>query len=443
MSAFTSDRISSPFPPAVLPRPRLLCVGHLIHDLKDLIVVAERAAQCLGLEPVFLVTSPAVMREPAEAFLQSQGQMFLSLPTETYHGMNLRNPLRRSLTHRAANRALARQLLQEIRPAAILSVSDAAYNSFLAEATRAGVPTVLMQFAFWGDRTFYKGLYADDARLSIRHLPLKRALKKRVYDAFDRWAGVTNRTAWQRLTTRTAVLGPRWQRILRAGGIPERQIAITGNPECDTAYRVRYGDSRASESLWADLGLARGAGYLLHCREHYARLALSDEERRQTSAAIVGALRTAAPDLPIVIKMHPRDLPADEEFMRQLDPRLVVTRDLDTFELIHASRLMVTSVSTTQIWSAALDVPTISAFFWKNLEYWRRATEFSGVERVSSPEQLTRAVQRYLSDAAYDRLWQERRDQFVRDTLVFDGQSTQHLVDLLGELIHSRARARA
>lgn len=423
-------------------RPReakLLCIGHLRHDVVHLHKVADRALAQAGFEPNFFLTAPGGLIDEPRQYLASQHLREVRSASVDFAPLEIRNPLKRYRALRQANLTLARKILDTVQPTAILATVDACYDLLLAEAAARGIPTIYMQVAFWGDRNFYRALWADDRRGSAQPLTLRQHVTSRLTKVIQRRYGFQNRPAWWRKPSRIAVLGRYWEDLLIHGGIPKQRIAVTGNPHCDDIHEVKSGRNARWGELYEHLRLPRGTRYLLHCREYHARLAALPEDTSQEGERhIIEAFQSVSPGTPIVVKMHPRDTPADYEFMRSLGPGVIVAGDVPVMELLAQSLLMVTTISTTQLWSTALDRPTISAFFWKGVDYWKRATAFSGVERVFTPEQLRVSVRRSLSDPAYQALWQEKRKAFVDDMLLVDGHSVDRLVRLLQEPFHDQ-----
>jgi len=421
---------------------KLFCIGHLRHDLVYLHRVAERAAADLGLEPHFLITAPKPLQEEPRTYLASQHLREALFPIADYSPLQIRNPVTRYRALRQANLNLARRILDTIQPTAILATVDACLDLLLAEATRRGIPTIYMQVAFWGDRAFYRALWADDIRAPAQPLTLRQHVTTRLNKIIQRRYGLQTRPAWWRKTSRIAVLGRYWEDILTRGGIPRQRVAVTGSPHCDEIHQVRSGRGRWSE-LYEQLGLPHGTRYLLHCREHHARLkGIPSDASREGEREIIDVLKSVSPGTPIVVKMHPRDAPADYEFIRALGPSVIVAGEVPLIELLAKSLLMVTTISTTQLWSTALDRPTISAFFWKGVDYWERATAFSGIERVFTPEQLRASLIRYVRDPVYQQLWSEKRRSFVDEMLVVDGRSIERLVQLLREPFYDHSAKR-
>jgi hypothetical protein len=158
---------------------------------------------------------------------------------------------------------------------------------------------------------------------------------------------------------------------------------------------------------------------------------------------IVRALRDAAPDAQVVIKVHPKESETEVAWIREIPPRVMVVGDeVPVLDLIAATAVNVGAFSTTLVLSAALDRPTVSVALWPGLDYWRRVTEWSGVDRVETASALTESVRRHLGDPQYQALWQARREAFTRDEFVMDCRGTDRVADLVERLVRERGPSR-
>lgn len=414
----------------------------MAHDLYPLVRVAEAVQRQLQLEPVFLINSPRPYFDKAKRYIDSTGFRTADLPASWDGEPNIANPLRRYAAIRHENITVVRRILRAEQPAAILASVDSAHNLFFAEATRAGIPSIYLQVAFWGTRRFYQELDADDRARAESRLTRAQKVRRTVARRLQAAYGIGYRPAWERPATRIAVFGPYWRRLLVANGALAKQVVATGNYATDDIYRLRFGPGEWRAALYAKLGLAPGTPYFLHCRENLARFAqLSDSTRQDSEIQVLSALRRADAHLPLVVKLHPREGAEEAQFIRRVEPQAIIVQDdVPTLPLIAASRLMVSTLSTTLIWSAALDVPTISFFALPGVNYYRRETNWSGVKRVHTAEELTQAVIMELTDAREAQLWRAKRAAFTQDQLCLDGHSIERLVALVDELRTARRR---
>lgn len=425
--------------------PKLLCVGVLPYDVVHLITVARRAEERLGLEPVFVTVAmaeqaPAVRRQIADA-----GFDVVDRPLASTRTPSVRNPFARFRALRDENRRLVDDAIADLRPDAVLASVNVPPGLFLDRTAGQGIPSVLMQLFFWGSRSFHRAWLADDRRLETADWPrshrFRRDLRHRVEDLY----GVGTSPPWDVRHASIAVQGRALQRLLVAEGIPADHVVVTGNPLVDELYELRTDREQARDRVVAQLGLDPATPLLTHCRSHEARLVTVDPQRRADSQVdVIRALRAAAPDARVVVKIHPREGDAERAFIASIDPDVLVVGDeLGTNELLAASDVVVGTISTTLLQAVALDRPTVSAFLWDSLDYWSDATNWSGVERVTSADALTDAVRRQLTDPSHRAEWAARREAFAADEFLLDGHGTEHVVDLLERLVGARAGDRS
>jgi hypothetical protein len=417
---------------------RLLCIGFYPYDVVHLLTIAREAHHRLDLDPVFVsVAWPDVAVSVVEQ-VSAEGFETLDCKVMADEVSSVRNPFQRYRQQRQATNRLMDELLAEVQPTAVLASVNPPPGLFLDESARRGLPTILLQLFHWGDRAFYRELHADDRRQHDAGLTGKSRVKRRVERRLQSLFRVAPYVAWDLRHATIAVQGPATQRRLVSEGIPREHVVVTGNPALDDLHRLRDSANEARARLGAQLGLAGGDTTITHMRSHEDRLVgLDRTSREQSQAQIVHALRSAAPDAQIIVKIHPKEDERDKTFVRSIDPNLLVVGDeVSTNDILAASDVVVGTLSTTLLYSALLDRPTVAAWLWPGLDYWRASTDWSGVDRVFSEEALTEAVRRHLHDAEYQAQWQARRRDFVTDEFAFDGGSTARLVDLLGGLVN-------
>lgn len=414
---------------------RLLFVGHLLDDLRSLVAVAAQVKSQGRFEPLFLVTGPGEARAQGEAYIRAEGYPVLDGPFETNDGADSQYLLIKQWRLWRNNRRLIKELLAKVKPALILSSVNVTRNLFLDEATRLGYPTILLQVALWASREFYEALHAEDLHWAEYHFTPEQRRAKQRERQIQGWFKMGARPGWQVHTTAIAVQGPYWQNLLHQDGIPSEQLVVTGNPSCDWAYEARQRPSVERAYVYERLGLATGTPYFLYCRENYNRLfGPPTAQSRETPIRIVRTLRAADPNIPIVVKLHPREGEDEIQLLRDAVPDLIVIHDFPLMDLLAESYICVSTISTTLLWSAALDKPTVSAFFWKTRSYYLKEMDWSGVERVLTEEELIEAIQRYRNDAASTEAWRQKRAAFVAQQMPQDGQSVERIVTLINKL---------
>lgn len=409
--------------------------------MRPVVVIAERARSQLQFEPVFLINSPRPYFDKAKQYIDALGYRTVILEIAPITRQETRNPLRRVAAVRHNNAEAARNLLLTERPAAILGSVDAARDQLFAEATRANIPSIYLQVAFWGSRRFYRELAAYDRKRAEAKLTRVQKIRRHIARRLETLYGIGYRPAWERPATRIAVLGPYWQRLLVQNGMPAAQVVATGNDTTDEIFRLRSSETGWREALCAKLGLAPGTRYFLHCRENLQRFeSLPETVRLDSQLQVLTAMRRADPAMQIVVKLHPREGAAEAQLIHDIDPgTIVVQDDVPTLQLIAASCAMVSTISTTLIWAAAMDIPTFSLYALEGIEFFRRETEFSGVKRVYNADELTQAIRVQSSDTHQAEAWHSKRAAFAQDQLCLDGHSAGRIVNLIEELAAPRS----
>lgn len=412
---------------------RLLCIGFLPYDVVHLRTVARRARDTLGLEPVF-VTAPSETRAGVQTEIAAAGFEVLDRPLAATDDPSIRNPIERYRGLRTANLRLIDALLADVRPAAILASVNAPPGLLLDEAARRGIPAILLQMFFWGDRAFYREWYGHERSALDEALSPKNRRRRRLKRRVEAFYGVGQQhLVWDLRRATIAVQGPALRRRLVAERVPEKNVVVTGNPALDDLYQLRQAPDEARVRVRGQLGVANDVEIVTHLRSYEDRLFTLDKTNRdQSQVQIISALRAAAPEAQVVVKIHPREGEAERAVIRSIDDRVLVVGDeVSTNELIVTSQVNVGTISTTLLQSVALDRPTVSAFLWSGVEYWRSATNWSGVDRVDDPRALTEAVRRHLGDQQYQYEWSARRDAFIKEEFLLDGQGANRVVDLI------------
>ena len=424
---------------------RLLCVGVMPYDVVHLLTIARRAEQRLGLEPVFITLAQPESAPQVREQVSDAGFAVVDRPLAATRAPSIRNPVVRFRQLRDENRRLIDDALSDIRPDAVLVSVNPPPGLFLDEAARRGIPGVLLQLFFWGNRSFHAAWIADDRQLETRDWSRWYRFRRELRYRLEEFYGVGASPPWAVHRATIAVQGRGLQRRLLAEGIPAENVVVTGNPLVDELFELRSSREEARDRVFTQLGLSPNARLLTYFRGHEDRAITVDRQRRAESQVdIIHSLRAAAPDAQVVVKIHPREGAVERAFVGSIDRDVFVVGDeFVTNELIVASDVVVGMMSTTLLQAVALDRPTVSAFLWDGRDYWRDATNWSGVERVTSADALTEAVRLHLTDPAHQAKWKARRDSFTAEEFLLDGNGTDHVVDLLERMLRARADDRS
>lgn len=418
---------------------RLLLVGSHPYDVDSLVAVGEQARDRFGFELCFASIAPPEVADAVYADLAARGlphhdKQLLAFPRDR------RNPIARARAWRDANLAVVDHVMEKIGPAAVLATVDPPPGLFLDELERRGVPSVLLQLFFWGDRRFQRDWRREDRR--VQESVLSRSRRRRA--AVERFAaarfGMPPQIAWDLRRATVAVEGPAMARQLIRDGVPADHVVATGNPVLDDVGR-RIGDAGAGRRrVEAGLGLDPADTVVTYFRGHEERMhSVDPESRARSQTEVIRAVREAAPHARLVVKIHPKEGRAERDLIASIDRDVVIADTAtDTLDLIASSAVVIGAFSTTLLHSVALDRPTISAVLWPGLRYWRRGTAWEGVERCTDVAALVRAVRRNLDDEAHRTEWARRRADFRADRFVLDGRGTSNVAELLQRLVPER-----
>lgn len=408
-------------------------MGSHSYDVAHLITLARRARERARLDAVFASVAQGDAAERALADATEAGFAVLDRPLLANPNPGIRSPLRRARTTRDANLRIVEEVLASLRPAGVVSTVNPPPSLFLDPAAARGVPTVLLQLWFWGDRDFQRAWRADDRRVQEASQPWPVRVRRAIDRRCEAHYGMPPHIVWNVKRTTVAVHGPAMRHQLVADGVPESNVVVTGNPVLDEIHGLQADPESARGRVASRLGIPRNVPIVAHMRSHEDRMLTVDRADREASQRqIIGALRAAAPHARIVVKTHPREGAEVTAAVRALDPGVTVTGpEVETLDLLASAALVVGTFSTTLLQSVALDRPTVSAVLWPGLDYWRRATHWSGVDRVESAPALTEAVRRHLNDPEYGAAWSARRARFREQHFLVDGMGTDRLVDLI------------
>jgi CDP-Glycerol:Poly(glycerophosphate) glycerophosphotransferase len=422
------------------PMNPILCVGSHPNDVAPLITIARHARDRLGLDAVFSSVAPPDVASEVHRHVTAEGFATLDQSLVVSPPRNERNPSRRARRWRDTNLAVVEHVVSEVRPTAVLATVNPPPCLLLDALAERGVPSMLLQLWFWGDRSFRRAWRADDRRFQQSGASRRKRLRRQLEHGAEALHGIGETIEWNVRHATVAVQGPALRRQLVADGVPAERVVVTGNPVLDDLHRLRNAPDAPCVRVRAQLAIPDHDQVITHFRSHEDRFPKIDRRTREESqAAVIRSLREAAPDAIVVVKLHPKESDAERALIRSIDADVVVAgTDVEANDLIAASALVVGTFSTTLLQAVVLDRPAVSAMLWPDLDYWQRATDWSGVDRAADGPALTEAVRRHLGDHAYRAQWAARREEFGRDQFLVDGHGTLRVVDLLERLLQAQ-----
>jgi hypothetical protein len=415
-------------------RSKVLFASYYREDTLTTLRIAASVERHMAVQPVFLLTSAGEDREDASRVVRERGFPVVedAPPTESVPSGGYQV---QALTR--ARRRWADALLQRVAPKLIVCTNDAAQGQLLIAAEARSVPSLFVQWTDTWSRSMHLKMSEAEARWNDRQRPWFRRLRRRVARRIEIRAGLGLRWPFDNHATRLALAGPFYLEMCRSEGIRPDRLVVAGNPQCDDIYHAsRLGESDHGR-LRKRLGLEADQAFLLYAAEHTDRIRhLSAASASESVRAILEGMRLAHLTTPRVVKLHPKQGDDYAQFIRSLDPEAVVldgTTDLGP--LIAASKLVVSTLSSSLLWAVGIGRPAVSAFFWTGVDELRAQRVWSGVDCVDSPDQLVASLRRQTGDSAQSESWSRRRLECRDHFLKVDGRSTERLTEECARLM--------
>jgi len=420
----------------------LLVIGHYLEDSRSLLRVTKAAQKAFGVTPIFLITSVDALREPAiQAITEAGYEVFNSLPPATTLDQVIRNPFKRVRLTLEENTALSGRILAAIKPAAILCTGDAAHGTLVKTARAQGIPSLFFQWTEIHSLEVHEAWRRAESQWFDRQTAYPLRLRHRLRRYLERLAkaraSVPPWWPYYIPATRLAVAGPYYRSMCIRAGIQPGKVVVTGNPQCDDMAQYAKLSAEERKILRQTVGISDNRAFVLYAREHVGRirhLALAsaiDSERM-----IIRAIQKAAPKCALVVRLHPKEGKEELERIHALGSGIqVIGNDLNIGEVIAASDLVISTVSSSLLWAIGLDTPAISAFFWRGVEEFKMRRHWIGVEKADTFDDLVEAIENNLNNPNHQRLWQRQRDVGRSKFLMLDGKSIERIVEQLGMLL--------
>ena len=139
----------------------------------------------------------------------------------------------------------------------------------------------------------------------------------------------------------------------------------------------------------------------------------------------------------LVLKLHPREDPADYAFCETLDPPVQVIAQAEMPDLIAACDLFISSSSSTVLLAMLLDRPIVTVNF-DEVPHFDQFEPIGGTVHVRTHAAFAAAVRQLLTDAsARDRLQAQRQDVVARYTR-FDGRAAERIAGVVADALGLR-----
>lgn len=298
-----------------------------------------------------------------------------------------------------------RELVRRERPQAVVLVDERPpFQRAFVEAMRAmGVPTINIQNAVYADIPYGSAIATD-------------------YVLVD---------------------GELARENLAARGTDPRRILVTGQPRFDFLARETERFDRMSICAWLSLD---PAGRIVLFASHPVSAFDPPEERR----ALLQALCLAVKPLPgcaLIVKLHPDE--TNDRFHRETAASAGLTavrvvRDMDTWELLYVSDVVVVASSTMGYEAIVMDRTLIQVIYRAHeKEIYPYAASGAALE-VRTPGEISPALRRALDDEGTQEALRRGRAEAVRRFAYrLDGRASARAARFIEQVAEARPPAPA
>lgn len=228
---------------------------------------------------------------------------------------------------------------------------------------------------------------------------------------------------------RTAVYGELFKRtLIDKGGYPPESVVVTGQPSYDFLYNTR--DNGAKERICRQLDIDPEKEIVVLATQTHR--GFSDYQNRLLLETVFDAMQEF-PQNKLVVKLHPAEDAALHRRVaraRRLLDDVVIVKDVNLFDLLLASEVLITAHSTVALEAMLFGKPVITVNVTGTPDVMPYAESGAAVG-VSDAAELVRAIRSVLTGENVRRRLAESRDSFLADCLhPVDGKAARRVVDL-------------
>lgn len=233
------------------------------------------------------------------------------------------------------------------------------------------------------------------------------------------------------LADRTAVYGNYFKKLLiKWGNYPADMIVVTGQPRMDIVFENKKTYSKGI--LYKRLGINRNDKLIIYATEF-----MGDESKIALSA-LIRALKQLK-NVKLLVKLHP----ADDKVMyvsllKELKYDAIISRDIDLYELIICSDLLISIQSTVILESLALGTPVIQLNLLEKYNVFGEEAN-KVIKRVTNEKDLHDTIKKILHDKPFFGNIKKKMKKFVSEYYYkIDDKSSERVVKELNKLLKTK-----
>ena len=236
--------------------------------------------------------------------------------------------------------------------------------------------------------------------------------------------------------TKITTTGDYAKKILVHDNIDPNKIVVTGNPKFDNIINKQYTPDIIYDLLNIPPNKKIISFLTSSCVEHGI---WTVRMREIFAKSVVKAVDSIPKDTQLVIKIHPmEDLTVYQKIIGEYNQEIILCKDIDLYELINASELIMSWFSTAALEAMMFDKPVIilNLFDEKNsLPYIE-----SGVAiEVCKPESIIPAIKDVLYNNETRQILFKNREKFLPEYVhMRDGFSAKRVASLIEQMIEKR-----
>lgn len=235
------------------------------------------------------------------------------------------------------------------------------------------------------------------------------------------------------LADKTAVYGRKFKELLiNNGRYSAEHIAVTGQPRTDILFEQRK--TYLKKEMFNKLGINFNKKLVVFASQPLKNLS----ESRLTLQAITSCLKNFR-NLALVIKLHPND---NKDFyvsvLRDMKFKALVTKEIDLYELLYSSDLLLSVSSTVMLEALMMDKPVIQVNLVENYDFFGRLRGKAFLHAKNELE-LKDAIAKSLYSQSTIRKMRGIRKKFIRDYYyAIDGKSTGRFLNILNQFFQKK-----
>lgn len=344
-------------------------------------------------------------------------------------------------------------ILKFEKPDIVVITNDHSFieRAFVIGGNYLGIPTLLIQSGAIGDRTlstakiaFFRSL----RRLRYIHTLSQRYMyflvtyssaeknfmkytKNILYDMYKSFTTYDLRGHYG--CTKIATTGDYEKKLLVQDNIDPNKIVVTGNPKFDNSINKQYTPNIIYDLLKIPPN-KKIISFLTSSSVEHGIWTVRMMEIFVKS--VVKAVDSLPKDTQLVIKIHPmEDLTVYQKIIGEDNQKIILCKDIDLYELINASELIISGFSTAALEAMMFDKPVIilNLFNKKNSLPYIESGVAIGVYKLES---IIPAIKDVLYNNETCQILFKNREKFLSEYVhMRDGLSAKRVASLIEQMI--------